>query len=340
MRHGDTADADGHGVPEQDPRAAAGWADSSGPAADAEPVRSPDEIPAPAADPEGTSDAEDPTAPRSRRGLWIGLSVIVGVLVLGGAAATTTWLLVDAHERALAARAVSTVQQAVVDAEFARVEDTAQRAEQQGTAFRQALTAWNAEQDQAETWRAGTAAATVTEPNPGGEAMPGGDPLGRGFLDAIGASQVQLVLDAGADNCGYQAGGDGPYTLVLGGCFDTRFPNSVLLAWEPGTEDGVWSIFVHEVMHWQQYQTYYAAFLAADRVGVDEGAYGSELEADASCRAVYQHGIPAWRYAATSAPCSIEGWYDGWLLDHLASLGVPIAEPVAEDFEVEAVMRP
>jgi hypothetical protein len=151
---------------------------------------------------------------------------------------------------------------------------------------------------------------------------------------------VQLVLDAGSDNCGYQAGGNGPYTLVLGGCFDTRFPNTVLLAWEPGTEDRVWAIFVHEVMHWYQYQTYYPAFLAAQRVGVDEDAYVTALESDASCRAVNLHGVPASQYATTSAPCSVDGWYDGWLLDQLASLGVPVIEPVAETYEVSAVTRP
>lgn len=342
MHLGGTTDAGGDGVArpdpgvvvgaEAEPREDAGLIAASGETANAESGSESESGPAP-------TEAPSPTR-RSRRRLWIALSAVVGVLLLGGAAATTTWLLIDAHERALAARAVTTVQQSVVEAEFDRVADTVRRTEEQGTAFRQALTAWTAEQEQAEAWRAGTAAPTVSEPNPGGQAMPGGDPLGRGFLEAIGAPQVQLVLDAGADNCGYQAGGDGPYVLVLGGCFDTRFPNSVLLAWEPGTEDGVWAIFVHEVMHWYQYQTFYAAFLAADRVGVAEDAYGPELEADASCRAVYQHGIPAWRYASTSAPCSIEGWHDGWLLDHLASLGVPIAEPVAEDYEVAAVVRP
>ena len=341
MHHGDT-ETEGDPHPERpepvadDPSATAGTEpphDAGLHTGHAQPV-------APAvADP---MEGEDPGSParRSRRGLWITLGVVAGVLVLGGAAAATTWVLLDAHERALAARTVSVVQQEVVDAEFTRIADVVQRTEEQGTAYRQALTAWNAEQEQAATWRSGTTTPSVTEGNPGGDAMPGGDPLGRGFLDSIGAPQVQLVLDAGPDNCGYQAGGDGPYTLVLGGCFDTRFPNSVFLAWESGTEDGVWAIFVHEVMHWYQYQTYYAAFLAADRVGVAEDAYGAQLEADASCRAVYQHGIPSWRYASTSAPCSVDDWYDGWLLDHLASLGVPVTEPVAEDYEVNAVVRP
>ncbi|WP_159499251.1 hypothetical protein [Microbacterium sp. 18062] len=289
---------------------------------------------------DAASDELLPPPRRSRRALWIALSVITGVLLLGGAAAATTWALVDAHERALAARTVSGVQQDVIEAELSGLADVSQRIEEQGAAYREARSAWDSEQAQAAEWRAGTATPSVSAGNPGGGAMPGADPSGRAFLDSIGASQVQLVLDAGVDNCGYQAADDGPYTLVLGGCFDTRFPNSVFLAWEPGTEQGVWAIFVHEVMHWYQYHTYYAAFIAAERVGVSGDAYGTELEADASCRAVHLYGIPASQYANTSAPCSIEGWYDGWLLDHLAALGVPVTEPASEDYEVSEVVRP
>ncbi|MDF2555050.1 MAG: hypothetical protein K0R60_945 [Microbacterium sp.] len=283
----------------------------------------------------------DPVPPRRRprRALWITLSVVVVVFVLAAAAAVTTRLLLDARAEALAARSVTTAQQGVVDAEFARIADVSARVQQQAAAYRDARSAWDSEQEQAATWRAGTTMPTASTPNPGGSGMPGADPTGRAFLDSIGAGQVQLVLDAGDDNCGY-GGGDGPNTLVVGGCFDTRFPNAVFLAWEPGTEDRVWAIFVHEVMHWYQYQTYYPAFLAAERVGVAGDAYSAQLEADASCRAVYVHGIPAWQYTTTSAPCTVEGWYDGWLIDHLASLGVPVAEPVAETYEVAAVVRP
>ncbi|MBZ4487923.1 hypothetical protein LQ938_12445 [Microbacterium sp. cx-55] len=281
-----------------------------------------------------------PPPPRRRRWVWVSLTILAIVLVLGAAGAFTARLLLDARAEALAARTVSAAQQSVVDAEFARISETTARIGEQATAYRDARASWDAEQEQAAQWRTGTTAPPDPVPNPGGTAMPGGDPTGRAFLDSIGAPQVQLVFDAGADNCGYEAGGSGPYTLVLGGCFDTRFPNSVMLAWEPGTEGRVWAIFVHEVMHWYQYQTFYPAFLAAQRVGVDGDAYGAQLESDASCRAVYQHGIPAWQYANSSAPCDVDGWYDGWFLDHLASLGVPVTEPVAEAYEVSPVVRP
>lgn len=284
--------------------------------------------------------APAPPPRRRRRGLWIALAVVVGVLVLGAGAAVTTRVLIDAHEEAMAARMVSLAQQAVIDESFARIEETTTRIGEQSSAYRDARASWDADQQEAATWRTGTTAPPAPVPNPGGAAMPGGDPTGRAFLESIGASQVQLVFNAGADNCGYEPGGGGPSLLVLGGCFDTRFPNSVMLAWEPGTEERVWAIFVHEVMHWYQYQTYYPAFLSAQRAGVDSSAYDAQLESDASCRAVAQHGIPAWQYANTSAPCNVDGWYDGWFLDHLASLGVPLTEPVAETYEVSAVVRP
>ncbi|QEV99242.1 hypothetical protein F6J84_03310 [Microbacterium caowuchunii] len=307
----------------------------------------------PDADVEEVADAPGPGAPetpvllwefpppkRSRRRLWIALSVVAGVLVLAAAAAGTTWAFVQAHERAMAERAVTALQQAAVEAELARLADVAQRSDAQRAAYRETLDVWNAEQEQAAQWRAGSTAPEPAQANPGGGAMPGEDPAGRAFLDSIGAPQVQLIIDAGAENCGFQVGAADPRTSVVGGCFNTRYPNWVFLAWEPGTEEAVWAIFVHEVMHWYQYQTYYPAFLAADRLGIPDRDYAPELEADASCRAVYVHGIPSWRYARTSAPCWVDGWYDGWLLDHLGSLGVPLAPPVSEDYEVVPVVRP
>jgi len=74
--------------------------------------------------------------------------------------------------------------------------------------------------------------------------------------------------------------------------------------------------------------------------GVTDDQYGPELEADASCRAVYVYGIPASDYVDTSSPCDVDGWYDGWLLDHLASLGVQVTEPMAADYEVLEAVRP
>lgn len=337
---------------ERPPAAPLGPDANAGPAASAAPAAAAaaDVVPAPAAGfpalpPESAEAAALAWAPappprRRRRGLWIALAVVVGVLVLGAGAAVTTRILIDAHEEAMAARTVSLAQLAVVDESFARIEETTTRIGEQSSAYRDARASWEADQQEAAAWRTGTAAPPAPVPNPGGSAMPGADPTGRAFLESIGAGQVQLVFDAGTDNCGYEAGGGGPSLLVLGGCFDTRFPNSVMLAWERGTEERVWAIFVHEVMHWYQYQTYYPAFLAAQRAGVDSAAYDAQLESDASCRAVAQHGIPAWQYANTSAPCDVVGWYDGWFLDHLASLGVPVTEPVSETYEVSAVVRP
>ncbi|MEV7692553.1 hypothetical protein AB0N73_04405 [Microbacterium sp. NPDC089189] len=281
-------------------------------------------------------------ARRSRAGralLVTGLALVgmCGVIAAGTGIGWAAWTV---YERNLSAEGVTVSQQQIVDAALAAAAPQTEATTTQGEAYRAARSAWDAEQAAVESWRAGTAAPTPAQSNPGGTAMPGADPTGRGFLDAIGATDVQVAYEAGPDNCGYNAEGNDAYTLVVGGCYDTRFPDWVLMAWEPGTEETVWPIFVHEAMHWYQYQNYYAAFLAADRVGVPRDAYIAELEADASCRAVYVHGIPAWRYATSSAPCDVDGWYDGWLLDHLASLGVPVAEPVAADYEIAEVVRP
>ncbi|WP_344071297.1 hypothetical protein [Microbacterium sediminicola] len=207
--------------------------------------------------------------------------------------------------------------------------------------YRNAAAAWDADLSAVEQWRQNDEAPVQGPANPGGDALPGADPTGRAFLDSIGATDVQVRFDAGDLNCGYaaQAELDTWRTLISGGCFQTAYPDWLFVAWEPGTEEFAWPLFVHEAMHWWQYQNYYPALLEADREGVPEELYDEEFETDASCRAVYLHGITRSAYADSSSPCTID-WYEGWFLDHLASLGVRVSAPTAEEFEVTTVIRP
>ncbi|WP_460774450.1 hypothetical protein [Microbacterium sp. GXF7504] len=290
--------------------------------------------------PEGPVLLWDPEPPRRRRRRWPWIVVPLLVLLLAAGAAGAVWLVQDARARADAARVLTDAQQSHIAATLAAQDETAAQLTQQREAYRGDLAAWEADQAAAERWRTTDEVPAPGFPNPGGDAIPGDDPHGRAFLDAIGATDVQVLFDAGRDNCGYDLASDSPFTYSVGGCYDSRFRNRLFLAWERGAEDLVWSVFVHEAMHWYQYREYYPLFVSAQRAGYGHDDYRGVVESDASCRAVALYGIDPDRYEGSSSPCDVDGWYDGWLPDRLAEMGVRVREPVAEDYEVREVTRP
>jgi hypothetical protein len=198
--------------------------------------------------------------------------------------------------------------------------------------------------DQALSWtednHASSLAPTPNTANPGGDAMPGGDPYGRAFLDSIGATDVTVVFEAGPENCGYYGNGGNYNFVYAGGCFNPAYANTLFMAWDSGAEDIVWSIFVHEAMHWYQNENYLQDTYLADFAGVSYDAYRERWEADASCRAVYVYGIPIDDYVGSSSPCTIDGWYEGFIADFLGGLGAKITEPDPATFEVAEASRP
>lgn len=277
---------------------------------------------------------------RWRRRRAVVLTATLATLALAGAGAGIWWATAEAHQRALEARAVTAGQQAVVTAAFEATADLAARIETQRNAYRDAESLWNAAVASAEQFKAEDVVPVVSAPNPGGTSMPGGDGDARALLDGIGGTAVQIVYDGGPQNCGFAAA-DETYRVALGGCYDSRFRNRVFLAWDPGaTRTNIWPIFVHEAMHWYQWDRYATQFAAAESAGISQDAYRSQIEADASCRAVIQHGVPATAFESSSAPCDVADWHDAWLVDQLATLGVPVAAPDAEAFQAETVVRP
>ena len=277
-------------------------------------------------------------APRARRRWpWI---VAVATVVVAAAVAGGIWFAQDARARADAARGLSPAQQALITAALDAQADTGAQIVAQRDAYRQAVGGWEADQAAAEAWLQTNDAPAASVANPGGTTIPGGDPDGQAFLDAIGATDVQVFFDAGTDNCGYTAVGDDPFSYSAGGCYDSRFRNWLFLAWERGGEELVWPVFVHEAMHWYQYQHYYPLFLSAGRAGVAHDAYRGAVESDASCRAVVVYGIDPAEYEGSSSPCDVDGWYEGWLRDAIAAHGVRVSEPVAAEFEVREAVRP
>lgn len=268
--------------------------------------------------------------------LWI--PVLSGVLtvVLGVAAILgLEWMMADRR-----APAVTTAQANVVVSAFEATAGFAAEVRRARGAFLEARSGWEADAAWIARWLEEDAAPEPQVPNPGGQALPGDDPYGRAFLDSIGATDVQVIFDAGAENCGYAGQEDGPGTLVVGGCYQTAYPDWLFVAWEPGIERLAWPLFVHEAMHWYQYRTYFPYLRAADRAGISESEYDAALERDASCRAVYLHGIDRSAYAGSSSPCDLDDWYDGWFVDQLIALGVRTSAPTSEEFEVSAVVRP
>ncbi|MGP3534619.1 hypothetical protein ACTU3I_07475 [Microbacterium sp. RD1] len=277
---------------------------------------------------------------RRRRRAWIAGGVVAAVLIAAGATAGIAWWVTDARERALAERAVTSAQQAVVTAAVEATAEVSAQIDSQKAAYRSAVAVWQSAEQTAASFQGENTAATASAPNPGGASMPGGDADARALLDGIGGAAVQIVYDGGPQNCGYSAA-DENFFLALGGCYDSRFRNTVFLAWDSGARrSDIWPIFVHEAMHWYQWDRFSTYFAAADGVGVGQDAYRTQIESDASCRAVVQHGVPASAYEGSSAPCDVAGWHENWLVEQLAGLGVPTAAPDPEAFEVREVTRP
>ena len=209
------------------------------------------------------------------------------------------------------------------------------------TQFQEQVSTWQSFEAGAASWRGTITPAPAGEPNPGGDAMPGEDPTGRAFLDAIGATGVTIAFDASGSNCGYSGiESNPPFTLSVGGCYNSAYRNTLFMAWDPGTEDSVWPIFVHEAMHWYQAEHHYELYFAIDEAGADQSAWSNALEVAASCRAVFQYGIPIEDFENTSAPCTALDWHDGWLVQQAAALGAMTLAPDPEAFEVLPVVRP
>lgn len=282
---------------------------------------------------------------RSRASLWAGLSaLVVGGAVLAGALGTSfvvTTAFVAEKERAALEQSVSSVERGVIDEAVAAASGVSTEIEAQRTAYRDALALWSDAEAGITAWRAEVDAPTPTVPNPGGAGFPGGDADERALLDGIGASEVQVIFEGGEENCGYSQGSPVAGTLAIGGCYNPGYRNWLFMAWDPGIEAAeIWPVFVHEAMHWYQWDRYATLFEAAERSGISGDAYVSQIESDASCRAVFQHGVPRSEFDRSSAPCVLDDWHDGWLVEQLAALGVPTAAPDPNAYEVQEVVRP
>jgi hypothetical protein len=280
------------------------------------------------------------TAPGPRRtpvilALSFGLPLFVAGGALGGLALSfAASALIPAEEPRLTAAQVE-----VIDGEVAERAELLAQLDEQRDQYDTRVSDWEQSLAWADEYYALTDAPSVSIPNPGGDALPGDDPYGRAFLDSIGATDVTVFFEAGPENCGYYGSGGGDQ-LYVGGCFDAAYPNTLFMAWDPGVESYVWPIFVHEAMHWFQDETYIQATYLADFDGIPFDQYSPTWEADASCRAVYVYGIPIEEYVDSTAPCTIDGWYEGYITDHLTALGADLDEPDPAAFELTESSRP
>ncbi len=279
----------------------------------------------------------DELPPRKRRlGLILSLSIGLPVLAASGVSA---FLLLSGAFAEPEPPELTALQSGRIGDEVAERSELLDTLDEQRALYLSRKSDWTQSLTWADEFYATTTAPTPVVANPGGDAMPGDDPYGRAFLDSIGATDVTVVFEAGPENCGY-AGERMEGYVYSGGCFSAQYANTLFMAWDPGAEDSVWPIFVHEAMHWFQDETYIQDVYLAELAGIDNAAYNSIWEADASCRAVYVHGLSIDDYVDTSSPCTIDGWYEGYIADHLASLGAHLTEPDPATFEVEESSRP
>jgi hypothetical protein len=284
-------------------------------------------------------DAEAAPSPR-RTGWWIAFAALTAVVTAALVVAlVVTWTEVGARVRLAHDRQLSSGELAAVETAVAAASDTAALVTERTTEYRESAARWASYEAAATQWRGEEAAPAPPRPNPGG-GLPGGDGDERAFLESIGGADVQLQIDGGPQNCGYTAARFGP-GLASGGCYRPGYRDWLFLAWDAGVDpDEVWPVFVHEAMHWYQWENYATVFEAVESSDADDDAYGDIIETDASCRAVFVHGIPRARYDQSSAPCDLDDWYEGWIVDRIAELGVPVAAPDPEAFEPLAVARP
>ena len=153
--------------------------------------------------------------------LWI--PVLAGVLTVAlGIAAVIglEWLTADRRPTVVTASQADAI--ADVFAENQAFAAELRRARGQ---YVEAAAAWEADAAWIRQWREQDAAPQPAAPNPGGQVFPGDDPQGRAFLDSIGATEVTVIFDAGPENCGYAGQEDRPRFLVVGGCYQTGYPD-------------------------------------------------------------------------------------------------------------------
>ena len=283
------------------------------------------------------SPAVEPPLRKRRTALIVSLAVGVPVLAAAGVFA---FLLLSGAFADPEPPQLTAAQADRIEDEVAEREDLLGQLDEKRSEFRTAVDQWDQSEVWAEEAHGPADQPTVAVPNPGGDAMPGDDPTGRAFLDSIGATDVSVVFDAGPDNCGYYGNGGQADYVYAGGCFRGDYANTLYMAWDSGAEDLVWAIFVHEAMHWFQAEKYAQATYLANFAGIDAASYNDKWEADASCRAVYVYGMSLDDYADSSSPCTIDGWYEGWISDYLTSLGADLAEPDPAAYELAETSRP
>lgn len=289
--------------------------------------------------PQGEASEAVPAAPRkSRAGLWLGLGLGAAALLIAGGA-VAIFLVVgnaQAEEKLAAARELSFEEQNVVRTAVTDATDVWNSIYDASFTYQEAAADWADAEASATQFQSSNDTPSQQAPNPGGS-LPDG--YGRDLLASIGAGDVQVMLDAGEQNCGYDP--RGADWIAVGGCYNPTYRDWFFLAWEPGTTDAaLWSIFVHEAMHWQQWDQLAVYYESASIAGIGQDQYRKAVESDASCRAVYQHGVPIEDYVSSSSPCDVDGWTPSYLPDYLASLGVPMAAPDPEAYEVQEVIRP
>lgn len=287
-------------------------------------------------DPESIAVEPSTPRPRRRRGTVVALAVGLPVLVAGAVVAflLVSGVFAEPEPPALTATQSDRIGQEIDERAELLTELDSLRAD-----YQERVARWDRAESSAQTHRTSTTQPIPSVANPGGTAMPGDDPDGRQFLDSIGATDVTVFFESGAENCGfYGAGGYGQ--VWSGGCVRGEYPNTLFMAWDPGAESIVWSIFVHEAMHWYQNETYIEVVFVADLAGVDPAQWQTQWEVDASCRAIAAYGLSIEDYADSTSPCTVEGWYEGWILTHMEALGATMGPPDPSTFELTESSRP
>jgi hypothetical protein len=123
-------------------------------------------------------------------------------------------------------------------------------------------------------------------------------------------------------NCGWKPGND------FGGCYNATYGRTIFLWWSPNSTDTMKEFMLaHEYSHYIQWYSNFDTMYSATEQGYTTHAdFVHAVESDASCRVLSWGGYDKSVADASSAPCDVQGWHEGWLTEQAKNMGVNITD--------------
>lgn len=142
------------------------------------------------------------------------------------------------------------------------------------------------------------------------------------FLEAKGYGEYEVIFDATQENCGIRF--HEQEVVRIAGCYSTKFgKHTILMYWneeEFFPDELLEFVVLHEIAHSEQFMKHYDIMTHSF---LDRSKYElmhEYTEVDASCRAVHNNNLRASVSFSSSAPCYIEDWTEGWIVEQFEKI--------------------